>query len=437
VSSRLLSSGLALVACVACDARLADLTVAPWQPTALAAGEGDLLADAEQIDVTLVVDDVPQEFTLAGGLRAPDRPAAPDGSRVRVELRTRGSDLADALGRSGETFVGPEDDVARVVLVLAPADLAHALSEDEPDAREGAALCAADDGRVWIIGGERAGGLLPGSFLLSPEDRDVGVGPGLPTPRSGAACVDDGDGGLWLLGGCDESGAPVDALTHASRGDRSGTFDVEETSISGACEASLARTRDGVLLGLLGDRLFRRDAAGGVATIRLGSPRFGGKLAVAGDGERVLLTGGYLDAGRANATAGASLISLAGDAIEEVLELAVTPDAVGRGADGRALGVVGDDLYAFEDDGSAEVLAEDVLPASFVASDVVPLSQARWAILDDEGDQVWVGDATAGSAIALAPARPGGRLFVDPGGAIRVVGGGAAGVAVIVPGARE
>ncbi|MFZ9888340.1 MAG: hypothetical protein ACO3JL_12635, partial [Myxococcota bacterium] len=95
-------TGLSLsCACAVDTAEPRRLDIRVWQPERLAEGEGDLLADASRVDVTIVIDGERQTNRLSADFDVMAYGAVA-GRLIEVELGTAGRSLRRAEGRTGE-----------------------------------------------------------------------------------------------------------------------------------------------------------------------------------------------------------------------------------------------------------------------------------------------------------------------------------------------
>lgn len=424
--------GLLCVGLGACDADLEDLRVLVWQPAQLASGSGDVLDDAAALTVHLSVDGVPQSFSLQEGRSVTGRLAAPTGSEVQVVLTTRGTSLADAFGRSGLVRLEPGDGAVEVTVVLAPTAGIHRLSDGLPDARDGLASCGAPDGRVWLVGGNRGGGLVAGSFVIDPRARDVLEGPGLAADRTRASCVWDGARGVYLLGGCALDGTPAGGLLHAPTGELGEAFTERAVLAEAGCGSRLVRTASGVVFACTGDRLVRFAPSTSEETpLPLATARFSARAAAVG--ESVLLAGGFTDDASSTPVANLTLVRTGPDGIDDEVELSFEVSALGDSDSAGVLAVIGDDVVRIQADGGRDIVANSVVPAAFNPAAVSAAGESGAAVLAGDGSELLVVDSAGlDRLIPVSPARPGGALHADPGGAVRIVGGGQPGVHVIV-----
>jgi len=426
---------LLLVSCAGiagCDTDLEDLRVLVWQPEALANGAGDLLDDAVTLSVLLTVDGEPQSFSLQEGRSVTGRLAAPAGSDVSVVLSTRGADLPAAFGRSGLVHLSPGEGAVDVSLLLAPPTGVHLLSGSRPDARVGLASCSAPDGRVWLTAGSRGGGLVPGSFVIDPLARDVVEGPGLAADRTRASCIWDGANGVYLLGGCALDGTAAGGLLHAPTGSVDQPFVLRAAIPDAGCGAQLVRTASGMLLAFTGDRLVRFSASDDTTTdFPLQTARYFAQAVAVG--ESVLLAGGFTDESAAVAVPSASLVRVGAGGVTDETSLPFDVDVLGTTDSRGVIAVVGVNIVHVRDDGSRQSFAGGVIPAGFVPAAVARAGLGGAAVLSAAGDELLVVDsAGVTSRLVVDPARPGGALHADPGGAVRIVGGGEAGVHAVV-----
>lgn len=428
-----LCAGAAVVVSAACtpeapDVDLGKLKLAVWQPEALASGDGDLLDDAERVSVTLVVDGEAQEVTLDGGLAARDREAAAGGSDVEATLRTTGTTLPDALARSGPVQLRPDGGEVTVTALLAPPDVAHALSSSLPNGRTGMAVCASPDGRVWAIGGLLGASLASGSFVLDHAEREVREGPALGQLRAFAACVADDDGGVYLAGGCTADGTPVTSLAYSETGELGSGF-VQQGTLAGAgCHTRLTRTDAGTLVALTRTHLHRIPADGSAPSSRvLPGPRVAAVLAAFPGDERVLVSGGFTDDTLTTPALGSLIFDVANGGEPTPLTPAFTAATV----DGDALVVVQDRTVSrLSPSGELETVHTTALPFGFVPRHMAPLHDGRYALLDPDNTALRVVGAGAPLSIPLPAARE--HLLSDPGGALLLFGGGAAGISLVV-----
>lgn len=421
-------------ACPADDVDLGRLEVRSWQPRVLASGEGDLLDDAERVDVTLYLDGEEEEtFPLGAGLSAPDRAAAPDGSTVRVRLSTVGDTLPDALARSGPARLDPGGGDVVVTALLAPPDVEHMLEASLPDARSAMATCASTSGRVWAVGGLLGGAVASGSFLVDPLARAVGEGPAFAEQRAHAACVADESGGVYLAGGCTEAGVAVGGLVHSEGGDLGSPF-VDVDPLPGAgCHTRLARLDDGRLVALTGDELVLYSPQDEEAVAR-GIPTRRAALlqALPGDDVRVLVSGGFRDEQLSLPVTGGVIYLIEGDVIVDNIPLSRSFAAATTDADGAVIVVEGQHIGRLAPDGSLDHLYEGVVPGGFSPTQIAPLHDGRFALLSGDGASVLIVGGDGNKTVPLAVARPGARLLADAGGALLILGGGAAGISAIV-----
>lgn len=427
-----------VLAAAGCDVALQDLRVLVWQPEQLAEGAGDLLADASTLRVSLTVDGEEQSFSLTDGRSVEGRVGAPEGSSVVVGMRSVGSALPDAVGRSGLVELAPGEGAVDAPLVLAPPERTHALSVTVPDAREGVAACGDEDGRAWMAGGNVGANTPPGSFVADPFARTVGEGPALLPGRTRASCVADGGGGVYLLGGCAVDGTPAGELLHAEGG-AGGSFEPVLDVGAAGCDARLLRTAGGALIAFQGDRVQWIDPADPTssAPVSVSPARFGATAVLVGPGEEnaahVLLVGGFNDAARTTPTPGASLVRVRANTDATVTSFSPVPTCVGAGRDGAALAVVDGDVVELAPEGFPTVLVANVATGDADAAAVAPIGATAYAVLSADGATLRI--ARPGEEldfVSVSPPRPGAALLSDPGGALRLAGGGVAGVAVVV-----
>ncbi len=147
-----------------------------------------------------------------------DLPAVPTGSAHRLQgttwqelakLTPRRA-LAGATGADGLVYaIGGSDGTRELDLVQAydPTSGQWKDSTALPEATASLAAIGAPDGRVYAIGGRRAGAAVAGVVAFTPGARWSGIAP-LQNPRNGAAATIGSDGRIYLVGGA-RSGEPA------------------------------------------------------------------------------------------------------------------------------------------------------------------------------------------------------------------------------------
>jgi hypothetical protein len=427
-----LAAALGVLGALGCaDAGLGTLELRAWQPENIVGVDGRLLDDAERVEVHLEVDGEVSVFALDDDLHASALPAGEPSSALAVELRTTGGAFPDAIARSGRRVL-PEDGSGDVVAaVLAPPGVVHGLSDDLPDARDEPAVCAAPDGRLWVVGGERAGALVPGSFVVTPDERAVVEGPGLVANRSGGSCAWT-DAGLWLFGGCDAAGALVDGLWWSTAGTVSTPF-AEVQDFAGVsattCHGRLVPLPDGRLFLVDGQASLYDPSSNTVTGIELSPPRYGAQVvAFADEPAAVVVAGGFSDA--TLETPLDDVVLLVDDGEGLVVTATLLESRVISPSPAGPVALQADEVVRLARDGSLLRVAVD---ATADATALAPLGPASYALLrpDGAGFDV-VTEDSAPLSIPLETARPGASLSADPGGALRLAGGGVRGISVLV-----
>ncbi|HEB54507.1 MAG TPA: hypothetical protein ENI87_14745, partial [bacterium] len=72
---------------------------------------------------------------------------------------------------------------------------------DMPTARAGHRCALGNDGRIYVVGGSSAGGVLATVDILDPATGTWVSGPAMSTPREHFGCTVDAGGYLWAIGG--------------------------------------------------------------------------------------------------------------------------------------------------------------------------------------------------------------------------------------------
>lgn len=406
--------GAAGVACAPPVKDLGEVELLLWQPADV---DEELLA-ADEVVVTAVVDGAAQTRSFVDGAAVvlDDLRTAPTGGTLEIVVDTNGP---DALARSGTVRVDGAPSPLIVPAVLAPPGEARRLVDDPADGRLDAAICGAPDGTVHVVGGAySAGAPAQGAFVVDAVARGVRGAEGPGAARVGAACVADEDD-VVLFGGCDADGAPQGTMFRS--GDRGATWaPVVEVDGATACGAAIARVAADAYVVVAGARAAVVEGGEVVARATLDPPRDGATIeVVATDPLRVVVTGG---------ADGALLLTRDGAALAAG---ALSPAPILVDGD---VAVIGGEVVRLDGVGAARASIGPV-PGAFAPARIAALPDGRAALLDDAGSRIAVvGDGAAVVALDAHGPRPGARLLVDRGGAIRLVGGaGAEGVLVVVP----
>ncbi len=422
--------GVVVVAGCAPVADLGQVALKIWQPSDVADSQID---DAARVSITALIDVVGTTHDFDHGERIvlPDLRTDVAGGVVELIVKTEGGSLSSAVARTGVVQVagrieGAAPPVVDAPAVLAPPDELHVLDADLPHALVGSAMCAGDDGRVVVVSGGLGGAAQNGSFVVDPVARAVRVGPGLTPGRVGAACVVDGER-TWLFAGCDAvEGAPVTSLARADGDDA--FAHVVDIDAGGGCGAAGSRAGDALLL-QSGATLVRVGADGDArATTTLPEARYGATLAVLATAPPRFLLAGGVDLDGTPVTM-ALLVTVDGDDL--VVAAALVSPAVASPT--GALAIVDDRVVRLDAAGGEAATLVDV-PADITPGALAALPDDGAAILSLDGAQLVVLVAGEATMLTLPEPRPGARLLVDAGGAIRVVGGGVSGVLVVVHG---
>ena len=410
------------------------LTTVKWHcksgnPERYESGEtNSVFNEATEISVAVDVDGevTVQDFGSRDEVRIEGARSLESGSTVQIEITADNTSEGELFGRTDPFIVDGESEPRPLMLIATPRS-AHQLLSDLPDGRIDAALCASEQG--ILIAGGRTTATLPatlsaGTLLISAAERGVIEGPGLPTSRYGAGCALLTSGAVMLVGGCSSDGVALDSDTYA-RADQAATGNVltgpEVPAGQDVCGASAATLGTGAAF-QYGARVEWREADGDVTdSVDLPGPRHFADMVAHEDGVFVSL--GYTDIAQTTVATGTTHARRSG------------PSQMGGSGPlaiylGDVVQMTGTTIRRLTGEGGTVTSfnsVTDFSPADMAASD-----EGVFAALDSDGGRVLLVTGEGQTTVPLNPARPTGRIFVQPGGAF-VVAGGAPGAHVIVP----
>ena len=418
----------ALLTLCACDATLSDVVLNVWETDAF-------LDDASSARLLVSEGDLTEVRELNEGVALEGFSAAASEGKVELTIETQGSRLANAVGRSGLLELNQEDETIVASLVLAEAGTLVELSEVPSDARRDIAACQSADGRVHIISGISGEVISRSNFVLDFNARMPVSGPELNVGRRSASCTDDGKGGILLFGGCDEADLPLGGLFRSLDGTLDAPFEsIEALPDAGCGVGSVTVVGSGVTFLNFGDRIqtFENDEVFS-PSFTLPNERFFAQM-VPFDFEngvsRILVAGGK----RANGELVEDAFTLVFDGSNFFTGPSMNGRLAVRWQNGVAL-FDGDQVLNIGANDQSEVilsgLRED-LGQNFGPTQMAALPNNTFAFLSQSGSQIAILNDEGLQSVSLSPPRAGAYLFTDRGGALVVVGGGVAGVQVLV-----